>query len=346
MAPRSIRPPSRGARPGTRIWSPDGRDDRPRHGRARRAPGTLPVLDVVRDYRWGRVEETLGEDPYLVALAGHRLRAGLQSAGVIATLKHFAGYSASRAARNHGPVSMGPRELRDVILPSFEMAIALGGARVGDELLLRRRRRPGRGQPLAAHRGAARGVGFRGHGGLRLLGGPVPGLHAPGGAGPRRGRCAGPRGRHRRRAARHARVRRRTGRARPLGRPRRGARRPGCPPGTPAKAQVGLLDAEWTPEASVAHAAEIDLDSPANRDLAREVAERSVVLLDAGTALPIRSPQRPMVQKVAVVGPCADDARTFMGCYAFPTHVLPRHPRAGLGIEVPTGPGRIAGRAG
>ena len=103
-----------------------------------------------------------------------------------------------------------------------------------------------------------------------------------------------------------------------------------------AKAQLGLLDAGWTPEASVAHAAEVDLDSPANRELAREIAERSVVLLDAGTALPIRSEQRPLPQKVAVVGPCADDPLTFMGCYAFPTHVLPRHPRAGLGIEVPT----------
>ena len=38
--------------------------------------GLSPVLDVVRDYRWGRVEETIGEDPYLVAIAGHRLRAG------------------------------------------------------------------------------------------------------------------------------------------------------------------------------------------------------------------------------------------------------------------------------
>ena len=103
-----------------------------------------------------------------------------------------------------------------------------------------------------------------------------------------------------------------------------------------AKARLGLLDAGWTPEGSVAHAAEVDLDSPANRELAREIAERSVVLLDAGTALPIRSAQRPLPQKVAVIGPCADDPLTFMGCYAFPTHVLPRHPRAGLGIEVPT----------
>ena len=53
----------------------------------------------------------MGEDPYLVAVLGAAYVRGLQSAGVIATLKHFAGYSASRAARNHGPVSMGRREL-------------------------------------------------------------------------------------------------------------------------------------------------------------------------------------------------------------------------------------------
>ena len=57
--------------------------------------GLSPVLDVVRDYRWGRVEETIGEDPYLVALLGSAYVRGLQSAGVLATLKHFAGYSAS-----------------------------------------------------------------------------------------------------------------------------------------------------------------------------------------------------------------------------------------------------------
>src|SRR3954452_17367689 len=88
--------------------------------------GLSPVLDVVRDYRWGRVEETIGEDPYLVSMLGTAYVRGLQSAGVVATLKHFAGYSASRAARNHGPVSMGPREMRDVILPPFETAVALG----------------------------------------------------------------------------------------------------------------------------------------------------------------------------------------------------------------------------
>ena len=88
--------------------------------------GLSPVLDVVRDYRWGRVEETIGEDPYLVSMLGAAYVRGLQSAGVIATLKHFAGYSASRAARNHGPVSMGRRELLDIILPPFETAVARG----------------------------------------------------------------------------------------------------------------------------------------------------------------------------------------------------------------------------
>jgi beta-glucosidase len=57
-----------------------------------------------------------------------------------------------------------------------------------------------------------------------------------------------------------------------------------------------------------------------------------VILLDAGSALPLD----PELRTVAVVGPCAADPRTFMGCYAFPNHVLPRYPDAGLGIEVPT----------
>src|SRR4029450_1247436 len=77
---------------------------------------------------WGRVEETMGEDPYLVSVLGAAYVRGLQSAGVIATLKHFAGYSAARTGRTRGPGSMGRRELMDVILPPFETAVALAGA--------------------------------------------------------------------------------------------------------------------------------------------------------------------------------------------------------------------------
>ncbi|MDR1513659.1 MAG: glycoside hydrolase family 3 C-terminal domain-containing protein [Propionibacteriaceae bacterium] len=90
--------------------------------------GLAPVLDVVRDARWGRVEETLGEDPYVVATLGLAFVQGLQSQGVVATLKHFAGYSDSRAGRNLAPVHAGRRELDDVFLPPFEVAVRDGHA--------------------------------------------------------------------------------------------------------------------------------------------------------------------------------------------------------------------------
>ncbi|WAP51519.1 hypothetical protein OL239_17210 [Arthrobacter sp. ATA002] len=90
-------------------------------GRSMRAAGIhqglAPVLDVARDYRWGRTEETISEDPYLVSTIGTAYVQGLEGAGIISTLKHFAGYSASRAGRNLAPVSMGPREFSDVLLP-------------------------------------------------------------------------------------------------------------------------------------------------------------------------------------------------------------------------------------
>ena len=91
--------------------------------------GLAPVLDVIRDPRWGRTEEAISEDPYVVGTIGTAYVRGLQSAGVHATLKHFVGYSGSRAARNHAPVSAGPREIADVYLPPFEMALLDGGAR-------------------------------------------------------------------------------------------------------------------------------------------------------------------------------------------------------------------------
>ena len=91
--------------------------------------GLAPVLDVVRDARWGRVEETIGEDPYLVGTIASAYVRGLESSGVVATLKHFVGYSASRAGRNLAPVSMGVRERADVMLAPFEMVIREAGPR-------------------------------------------------------------------------------------------------------------------------------------------------------------------------------------------------------------------------
>src|SRR5699024_7841933 len=89
----------------SRADRPDGPADRRGHARDRHPHGLSPVLDIVRDYRWGRIEETMGEDPYLTGMLATEYVRGLQSAGVIATLKHFAGHAASRAGRNHAPVS-------------------------------------------------------------------------------------------------------------------------------------------------------------------------------------------------------------------------------------------------
>ncbi|MFF0326378.1 glycoside hydrolase family 3 N-terminal domain-containing protein [Nonomuraea angiospora] len=294
--------------------------------------GLSPVLDVVRDYRWGRVEETMGEDPYLVSMLGAAYVRGLESAGVIATLKHFAGYSASRAARNHGPVPMGRRELMDMILPTFETAIALGGARSvmnsysdvdgvpagADPWLLTEVLREEWGftgtvvsdywaVPFLAsmHRVAA----DTGEAGVQALTAGID-VELPDTLG----------------FGRHL-VERVRGGELPESLIDRAVRRL-----LTQKVQLGLLDPDWTPEKSVAGAAGVDLDSPGNRALARELAERSIVLLDAGDALPLPAGPR----RIAVVGPCADDPRTFMGCYAFPNHVLPRYPALGLGIEAPS----------
>ncbi len=94
--------------------------------------GLSPVLDVVRDPRWGRVEETYGEDPYLVAIMGTAFVKGLQSddikQGIIATLKHFVGYGKSEGGLNWAPADIPPRMLKEVYLYPFEKAIKEGGA--------------------------------------------------------------------------------------------------------------------------------------------------------------------------------------------------------------------------
>jgi beta-glucosidase len=86
-----------------------------------------PLLDVARDPRWGRVEESYGENPALVASIGTAYIRGLQSDdlrnGVAATGKHFLGYAMSEGGRNWGPVQLGPRELREVYAVPFSAAI-------------------------------------------------------------------------------------------------------------------------------------------------------------------------------------------------------------------------------
>jgi beta-glucosidase len=89
--------------------------------------GLAPVLDVARDPRWGRVEETFGEDPTLVSHFGMAYVRGLQSEtlveGVMATAKHFIGHSLPQGGLNCAPVHIGMREIYQDYLAPFQAVI-------------------------------------------------------------------------------------------------------------------------------------------------------------------------------------------------------------------------------
>lgn len=94
-----------------------------------------PVVDVARDPRWGRVEETFGEDPYLVARMGVAAVRGFQGdasfddkAHVVATLKHFVAHGQPESGMNCGPANVSLRVLRETFLSTFETAIREAGA--------------------------------------------------------------------------------------------------------------------------------------------------------------------------------------------------------------------------
>ncbi|MBN1311591.1 MAG: glycoside hydrolase family 3 C-terminal domain-containing protein [Anaerolineae bacterium] len=94
--------------------------------------GLAPVLDVTRDPRWGRTEETFGEDPVLVAAMGTAYVKGLQGKDwghrVIATLKHFTAHGVPDGGMNQNPVHAAPRELHEVFLFPFEAVVKEAGA--------------------------------------------------------------------------------------------------------------------------------------------------------------------------------------------------------------------------
>ncbi|WP_460070432.1 glycoside hydrolase family 3 N-terminal domain-containing protein [Streptomyces sp. YKOK-I1] len=289
--------------------------------------GLAPVVDVIRDYRWGRCEETYGEDPYLVGAMGEAYVRGLQSAGVYATLKHFAGYSASMGGRNHAPVGIGPRELHDVILPPFERIVAAGVGSVMNSYA------EIDGEAPAASRRLLTGVlreewGFEGtvvsdywslpflvdahrvaadlaDAGARALWAGLD-VELP----DQRGFGAALVGAVRAGKADEADVDRAV---------RRVLRQ---------KLALGLLDADWDPEPPALRAGELELDKPENRRLARAVARDSAVLLANSGGLPL-----PSAGRIALIGPCADDVRTMFGCYSFPNHVLSDREDLGNGVE-------------
>jgi len=303
--------------------------------------GLAPVLDVVRDARWGRVEETIGEDPTLVGTIATAYVQGVESAGVVATLKHFVGYSASRAGRNLAPVSIGRRELNDVLLPPFEMAVRDGGVRsvMNSYTDLD-------GVPTAADRTLLTELlrdewGFDGTvvadyfsiAFLKLLHGvadtwvdaaaqaleagidvELPTVKTFGDALVR--------------AVEEGAVAENlidTALRRVLAQ----------------KDELGLLDPDWSAVPPALAGADlsdpealrgtIDLDPPRNRDLARRVADEAIVLVRNDGTLPLAAPA-----SIAVIGPNATDPYAMLGCYSFPTHVVTQHPGVEMGIEIPT----------
>ncbi|GIE20827.1 glycoside hydrolase family 3 N-terminal domain-containing protein [Winogradskya humida] len=91
-----------------------------------------PVLCITRDLRWGRVDETFGEDPFLIGELGAAMIRGYQGGGlgdptaVLATAKHFAGYSETQGGRDASEADLSPRKLRAWFLPPFERAVQEG----------------------------------------------------------------------------------------------------------------------------------------------------------------------------------------------------------------------------
>ena len=288
--------------------------------------GLAPLLDVVRDYRWGRVEETCGEDPYLVGTLGTAYVRGLQAQGVHATLKHFVAYPASKAGRNHAPVSMGQRELEDVMLPPFEMAVREGGvASVMNSYS------DIDGEPVAASHHLLTQVlrerwGFTGtvvsdYWSVRFL----QAMHHVAGDYAHAAALAV-------RAGLDVELPETTcyshlEAALDAGLLTEAELDTAVVRVLTQKARLGLLDADWEPTAGVD--AGRDLDSPGNRAVARALAEESVILLKNDGVLPL-APEA----SVAVSGPVWEDVRSFLGCYSFPNHVLSRDGGRTTGLEI------------
>jgi beta-xylosidase len=274
--------------------------------------GLAPVLDVARDARWGRTEETFGEDPYLTGILGTAYVRGLQGEDrqVLATLKHYVGHSFSEGARNHAPVHLGWRELNDDFMLPFEMAVKLGNA--GSVM-------PAYhdidNEPVHASRHLLTEVlrgdfGFDGIVVADYIGVTLLHLHHGVAADPAAAAalafgagldvelpgddCA---------PALETALKRGEITLETIDEAvRRGLRE---------KFRLGLFEAPYADEGAIA------LRTPDAVAIAREVAEQSVTILDNRGILPL-----PPQARIAVIGPTADDPLALLGDYAFPVHVI------------------------
>ncbi|MBN1566196.1 MAG: glycoside hydrolase family 3 C-terminal domain-containing protein [Anaerolineae bacterium] len=277
-----------------------------------------PVLDVTRDPRWGRVEETFGEDPYLVSQLGVAYVNGIQgkdlTAGVVATGKHFVGYGLSEGGRNWAPVFLPERELLEVFVCPFAVAIQAANLRSimnayheldgipcgASKALLTDLLRDRLGfdgllvsdyfsvdmlmsyHHLTGDKQSAAVLALEAGIDLELpstdcYGDPLREALDTG-------------------AVEMAVIDRAVSRVLAM------------------KFELGLFE---KPFVDAAEAVKV-FDTPEQRDLARQIAQKSMVLLkNEGNLLPLDK----SIKKLAVIGPNADSVRNLMGDYSYPAHV-------------------------
>jgi beta-glucosidase len=294
--------------------------------------GLAPVLDVARDPRWGRVEETYGEDPVLSGTIGTAYVRGLQTSdlrnGVVATGKHFLAYAMSEGGRNWNPVQLGPRELREVYAEPFAAAIRDAGLAAIMNSYASVDGLPCAGSPAILTDLLRGELGFEGAVVADYW--SVPQLY-------RFHRVAADRG-----AA--ARLALSAGLDMELpatdfyGAPLKQEVEAGRVSTEVLdtavrrvlrmKFQLGLFEQPYV-DAEAAGAA---FQTPAQRTIARQaVAESTILLANDGTL-----PLAPHLTRIAVIGPGADDARLLQGDYHYPAHLegiyLPTQEQSGDSI--------------
>jgi beta-glucosidase len=284
-------------------------------GRQMRAVGARmalsPVLDIAREPRWGRLEETYGEDAELASRMGVAYVQGVQGEGVTCAAKHFLGYGVPDAGFNWGEVSIGPRRLRDVIAAPFRAAINEAGLAGVMNAYHEIDGLPCGGSPQILRELLRDELGFDGvvvadYFAVSCL----ETFHHVAADKAEAARLALSAGLDIELPAFDA----YTTLAEQVlaGTIDEALVDEACRRVLRDKFALGLFDDPYVDEGRAATA----FDTPADRDVARRAAARSVVLLANDGVLPLRAGAR-----LAVLGPSADDPRLLLGDYSFPAHV-------------------------
>ncbi len=277
-----------------------------------------PVLDVTRDPRWGRVEETYGEDPFVAATLGSAYVRGLQGhdleTGIAATAKHLVGHGLAEGGLNQAPAHVGPRELHDEQLLPFEAVVRGAGlacampaycdvdgvpCHASHELLSR----------ILRDQWGFDGLVVSDYTAVQML----VGSH-------RLTADLGTAAAMALRAGMDNELPTTTGYGAPLGRAiddgrvelallDRAVERT-----LTLKVRLGLFERPYVEAPSPAARAALEADEMA---LARDLAERSFVLVENDGTLPLAAG----IGRIAVIGPIADSARDLMGDYAHLPHI-------------------------